>query len=449
MLLFYFWVSMKPDVDHARAASSGPISRKLLFFYGLPMTGASMLNFLTGTYLMKYATDVLFIGSLTMGMIFLGARIWDAINDPICGYLSDHTTSRMGRRRLWIAASAIPTGVLFYFLWTPAENYKILWMIIAIPVFYTALTAFYIPHYSLGAELSADYHDRNRIYGNRALWENIGNFLGVAVLQMVIFEPGSGATAKEVTPWVMGGVGIFTIAVIWIMVLKTPRGQDQTSAKHGIFKTYGAVLKNRQARSILIVGFFSQVGGAIILTATFYYTEYILNAPGSEAIVIGLFMLAATLSIPGWIFIAKRVDKLKLWMGANITAALIFIFTMYLSAGDVVQMAILATIAGVAAGAIIMINPAALADTISSDGVQENQSREGTYFALYTFINKSAMGFSAALLGVVLWWGGYIANVEQTYESALAIRTLYAFGPAVAFSIAAVFLYRYMRLKKN
>ena len=443
---------MNQGFDKNLPSNSGRVSGKLLFFYGLPMTGAAMLNFLTGTYLMKYATDVLFIGSFTMGMIFLGARIWDAINDPICGYLSDHTHSRLGRRRLWIAASAIPTGVLFYFLWTPAQNYQTLWMVIAIPVFYTALTAFYIPHYSLGAELSSDYHDRNRIYGIRALWENIGNFLGVAVLQLVIFKSNSGSNiaskAGENTPWIMAGAGFFTVVVILIMVLKTPRGEDQVGMKQGILNTYWAALKNRQARTILIVGFFSQAGGAIILTATFYFTEYILDAPGSEAIVIGLFMLAATVSIPGWIFIAKRIDKIQLWIGANLTGAVVFCLTWLLNEGDVIPMAVLATVAGLAAGAIIMINPAALADTISHGATEEAPSREGTYFALYTFMNKSAMGFSAALIGIVLWWGGYIAKVEQSYESALAIRSLYAFGPAIAFSLASILLLRHMRRNK-
>ena len=198
-----------------------------------------------------------------------------------------------------------------------------------------------------------------------------------------------------------------------------------------------------------VVGFFSQAGGAIILTATFYFTEYILNSPGSEAIVVGLFMLAATLSIPGWIFVAKRIDKIKLWIGANIAAATLFCLTILLGEGDVVPMAVLATIAGLAAGAIIMINPAALADTISHGATKEAQGREGTYFALYTFMNKSAMGFSAAIIGIVLWMGGYVAKVEQSYESALAIRSLYAFGPATAFFIAAFFLARHMHRKNK
>ena len=59
-------------------------------------------------YVMKFSTDVLLIAPAVMGAIFSLSRIWDAISDPLVGYLSDRTTLKLGRRRTWILGSCLP-----------------------------------------------------------------------------------------------------------------------------------------------------------------------------------------------------------------------------------------------------------------------------------------------------------------------------------------------------
>src|SRR5262245_31703389 len=127
---------------------------------------------LISIYLMKFATDVLGISAAIMGTIlFLGRGVWDSVADPIAGYLSDRTGTRMGRRRPWLLASAIPLGVFFVLLWTPPRDESpamaIVWMSVMVVLFYTATTVFIIPHTALGAELTDNYHDRTRIFGGR------------------------------------------------------------------------------------------------------------------------------------------------------------------------------------------------------------------------------------------------------------------------------------------
>ena len=77
---------------------------------------------LIGLYLMKFATDVLLIAPATMGTIFGLSRIWDAVSDPVAGYLSDRTSHRTGRRRPWIFASMFPIGLAYWMVWSPPET---------------------------------------------------------------------------------------------------------------------------------------------------------------------------------------------------------------------------------------------------------------------------------------------------------------------------------------
>ena len=87
--------------------------------YSLPTFGMGFTFVLVNIYLLKYATDVLLIAPATMGLLFGASRLWDAVADPVVGFLTDRTRSRFGRRRPWILAAALPLGVTFAMLWAP------------------------------------------------------------------------------------------------------------------------------------------------------------------------------------------------------------------------------------------------------------------------------------------------------------------------------------------
>ncbi len=131
-------------------------------------------------YVMKFSTDVLLIAPAVMGAIFSLSRIWDAISDPLVGYLSDRTTLKLGRRRTWILGSCLPISVGFYAVFAPPFSMQgddlTLWMTLAIIGFYSAMTLFFVPHMALGAELSTDYHERSRLFGVRHIFIPWGQF---------------------------------------------------------------------------------------------------------------------------------------------------------------------------------------------------------------------------------------------------------------------------------
>lgn len=89
------------------------VSWTTIFAFGTPGTGAGYMYLMLALYVMKFATDVLLIAPAIMGLIFSASRIWDAISDPVVGYLSDRTRIRYGRRRSWILASCLPIGATF------------------------------------------------------------------------------------------------------------------------------------------------------------------------------------------------------------------------------------------------------------------------------------------------------------------------------------------------
>lgn len=98
---------------------TGRVSWSTTLAFGAPAIGAGYMYLILSLYVMKFSTDVLLIAPAVMGAIFSLSRIWDAISDPLAGYLSDRTTFRLGRRRTWILSSCVPISIGFYAVFAP------------------------------------------------------------------------------------------------------------------------------------------------------------------------------------------------------------------------------------------------------------------------------------------------------------------------------------------
>ena len=100
-------------------AGAERLTRSVIWLYSLPRIGIGIMGVLFATYLMKFSTDVLLIAPAAMGSLIAASRLWDAVSDPMAGYLSDRTRSRLGRRRSWMFGAAIPTGIGLVLIWSP------------------------------------------------------------------------------------------------------------------------------------------------------------------------------------------------------------------------------------------------------------------------------------------------------------------------------------------
>ncbi len=145
---------------------------------------SSVLNFLLFFY-----TNVVMLSPSLAGLALAVGRIWDGVNDPVVGYLSDGTTSRFGRRRPYLLASTLPLGLSFFLLWSPPQGMGNLGNFLFLATAYILMDAFFTlyatPYLALGAELSRDYHERTQIVTTRAVFHGLGAMLTVLCLSKV------------------------------------------------------------------------------------------------------------------------------------------------------------------------------------------------------------------------------------------------------------------------
>ncbi len=429
-------------------SSPSRVPWRTVIAYGAPATGAGYMYLLMSLYMMKFATDILLIAPAVMGIIYSLSRIWDAVSDPLVGYLSDRTTLAMGRRRTWILASSVPIAATFYMVFAPPQSLSdtglIIWTAVAVIGFYSAMTLFFVPHLSLGAELSDDYHERSRMFGTRHAAYIIGSILSLVSLYFLIQE--EYAPQADVRG-VAADLGLVAVIVMFALVIfavarlrERPEFQGRMQASP--VKAFKDVWSNPHARLLLIVTFIEHVGSSAIAALTLYVTHYVVGAPTWAPLIIFMYMLPSSASVPMWVPLSRRFGKIKVWMGGMILTGVSFGAMFLLPFFDDVNtrlawIMIWAFFAGLANGCGGTMGPSVQGDVIDYDEHLTGERKEGAYFAAWNFVQKGALGLMLLMTGFVLEFSGFVPNAEQTMTVKMAMVTLYGMFPLVCYAIGA------------
>ncbi len=421
--------------------------------YGMPGLGAGYMYLLMSLYVMKFSTDVLLIAPAVMGVIFSISRIWDAVSDPIAGYLSDRTTFKFGRRRTWMLISFIPISFGFLAVFSPPESMQgqslDLWMMIAILSFYSAITLLNVPHMALGAELSEDYHERTRLFGVRHIGFTLGSILALVSMSLLISEENNpdGDVRQLAGSLAFYAIGAMSLMIFFAVSKLKENPEFQNRVNKNPFKAFRDVWINPHAKILIIVLFIENLGGAVIGVLTLYVTQYIVEAPAWAPLIIFAYMLPSALSVPLWIPLSRRLGKIRLWVFSlaftGISFGGIFIIPFLDSVTDrLIVMFIGAALGGMAAGCGGAIGPSVKGDVIDYDEYLTGERKEGSYFAALNFVFKSATGIMLLVTGFVLQFSGFIPNQPQTMEVKIALISLYGLVPLVFYSLGAYLLYK-------
>ena len=421
--------------------------------YGMPGLGAGYMYLLMSLYVMKFSTDVLLIAPAVMGVIFSISRIWDAVSDPIAGYLSDRTTFKFGRRRTWMLISFIPISFGFLAVFSPPESMQgqslDLWMMIAILSFYSAITLLNVPHMALGAELSEDYHERTRLFGVRHIGFTLGSILALVSMSLLISEENNpdGDVRQLARSLSFYAIGAMSLMIFFAVSKLKENPEFQNRVNKNPFKAFRDVWINPHAKILIIVLFIENLGGAVIGVLTLYVTQYIVEAPAWAPLIIFAYMLPSALSVPLWIPLSRRFGKIRLWVFSlaftGISFGGIFIIPFLDSVTDrLIVMFIGAALGGMAAGCGGAIGPSVKGDVIDYDEYLTGERKEGSYFAALNFVFKSATGIMLLVTGFVLQFSGFIPNQPQTMEVKIALISLYGLVPLVFYSLGAYLLYK-------
>jgi GPH family glycoside/pentoside/hexuronide:cation symporter len=379
-----------------------------------------------------------------MGIIFLISRAWDAVSDPIAGYLSDITRTRLGRRRPWLIAGALPVGAIFVLVWSPPASLGpdglTLWMGASIVLFYTGLTVFDMPHDSLGAELSTDYQDRNRVFGIRRIAIGIGCLVVFAAVGWLT----TSADPRGDVLTIASAGAIATSALMLMTGLSVKeRPEYQGRGCRNPFRAMGDVFRNPHARLLLLVFFLNNFALAFLILSAAYFAQYVLGDPASVAWFMGTFFIVSVAAVPLWIILGQHFDKKWLVVAGLCIVSAGTASMGLLGSGDVLLVCVICSVCAFGAASLDVNFASLAADVIDYDELQTGERKEGVYFAVWALARKSAMGIGGAMVGFLLAASGFEPNLEQGQSSLVAIRAMESVIPAAGFIAGLVVFLRF------
>ncbi len=404
--------------------------------FGICDMGGNLFFTIIGFYLLYFLTDVVHLAAGLAGTAMMIGKIWDAVTDPMVGYLSDNTRHRMGRRRPYIFYGSFFLLVSMVLMFTsPGMNSQralFIWAAGVYCLLNTAYTVVNIPYTSLLPELTRDYHQRTVLAGYKMSFAVIGTFIGAgAVLPIVDLRPNP-RLGWAVMGGVMGGVMLIT-AMITFLLIREPYGSP-TGEPSGFFASSRSAFESKPFLLVLFPNILNMTGVTIIQGALLYYFTYIFQAKDLFRFAL-LFLLASSIIfIPVWVLVSKKIGKKYSYMGgmALLTAILLLFFaTAHLQ--PVAYTYVLLAVAGIGFATHYVMPHALIPDVTEDDYAKNGIRREGVFYSLWTFSAKVGQAVAIGLSGWILSIFGYVPHAEQSDLARLGIRLLCGPVPALFF----------------
>jgi GPH family glycoside/pentoside/hexuronide:cation symporter len=168
----------------------GRLSVKEKLGFGIFDLGGNLFFTVLGFWSLNYLTDTVGLTASLAGFAIMIGKLWDAVSDPMMGYISDRTRSRWGRRRPYLLFGALPVLLAMWAFFTAPEieNPRLLtlWAALTLILLNTANTVINVPYASLTPELTGDYHERTSLNGYRFGCAVFGTLIGAAAVKPLV-----------------------------------------------------------------------------------------------------------------------------------------------------------------------------------------------------------------------------------------------------------------------
>jgi len=423
--------------------------RTLLFFAGpamiLGLTGTASGSILAGVYAKNF--DI----SLTaLGTAMLMARLFDAISDPLIGYLSDRTRSRLGPRKPWVALGLVMTVISTFYYFIPPDSadatYFMIWYMAAT----LSWTMVQIPLLAWQGELSHDYNERSRISTYRVIGDRIGR-LSFALLPLLPIFVSSRITL-EVMASVFWLVLILAPITLVFSMWKVPRGTRlQSTENDRLIDFIKTVPRNKPMIMLIIITVSGGLADGVFSTTVFLYVDVYLQRAENFPLVLLVGQGFMLMALPVCLVMMRRFGKHPTWAGGTVFSMLGCATLLITGQGDPLWMllaAVLLVYSGAAAGNVASY--AMLSDVVDYDTLKTGHNRGGQYFSLAALIEKANFAVGGAIAFYTLDLFGF--DVKLTAQSVLGdwgMKTTIAILPIIFSAIAMVLLTFYPLTEKR
>lgn len=442
-------------------------SAKLPFWtklaYGAGDTGPAIVAAINGFFILDFLVNVAGLRPGMAGNIFLIAKVWDAVNDPVVGWLTDRTVSKMGRRRPWLLFGALPFGLAFLLHWIvpPLDEAGKFWYYLVIAILLdTAITAVNVPYVALTPELTPDYDERTNLSSFRFGFSILGGVLAAFFHTQIVSAFGADKfTGNAVSIAIWAGVSILGFLATFLGT-REPEYATTAAAKQpegpGFLEGLKIVFQNRPFVLVTLIYMLSWLTLQFVQNNLFIYARDWVGMDGGS---FGYLLLALQFSsfvfMLIWARVSERIGKKAVYYLGAAWFVVLTLALFFVQRGQTTLLFVVAVLAGVGVSVCYLVPWSMLPDVIEWDELHTGQRREGIFAGFFVFLQKLGLSLGLWISGWVLDLAGYIpalpgqAVPPQPESVLLALRLLV--GPAgaviMALSLIAAYLYPITREK--
>ena len=408
------------------------------YSYGIGAYGKDLACGIVYTFLMIYFTDVVGINPAFVGTLFLMARLWDAINDPIMGMIVDNTRSRFGKFRPWIFIGTILNSVVLFLLFRKPDlegtslylYYSVMYILWGMT--YTIMD---IPYWSMIPTLATTKEDREKISVVPRIFASLGGLTVTTFGIALVNKLGNGNQIKGFEYFAVGIVIIFIISTIVTCINVKEKTQVQVNnEKVNIKQAFNILKQNDQL--LVFIGIVLAYNLAMQLAggAAIYYFKYVA---GKESLfsLYSFFKVAEIGGLMLFPVVTRKIGRQQVFRMATILPmfGLITLFISGLIAPQsILFISVSAVLLNLGSGFLLGSTTVMLADIVDYGEYKLGSRNESIIFSAQTLLVKLASALSGWLIGVGLSLIGYVAGAAvQSNITIIGIRVIMTIIPSI------------------
>ena len=433
------------------AAAPIRLSRSYKVTWGLAALGSALISGIYAALLPIYYQNYLGLEARWIGLASLAYAIWNAINDPLFGYITDSTRSRAGRRIPYMRYTAPFLALTFILVWfaPPKAGQQALfwWMLVSMLLYDTAYTIIGLVYSALLPEVSESDAERNALQISSSLFGLLGTILGFLIPDLFRPKPGMSPSFLPLR-MSMIAVGLIGMGLILLTASRVKERPEFTRVDKPL-PLLQAIRYTFTSRAFLVLvgqNFMSILMQALLLGGMFYLADYVLQMP--TILVLVCVFIPLIIGVP-------LTSLIRQWLGVAGAQQ----FLLVIAGVGLILVAIVPTrliplclaLAGFGLSGPQTLTNVLFAQVADEDELRSGTRREGAFFGVNALLTKPAQSVALALTAFILEATHFITvaqnqgqvRLNQPPEAIFGIKAFMGLIPGAAMLLGALILVWY------